>query len=273
MTLETSTTIGLAYDNLTKPGNISAIVTSGVTSWVPGFGPDNFKYESPQLIAKTASVPVSTERIIEFQFGSSMSPRVFGLINHNLFAAAYTTAIVEYWTGSAWSAVVTCNLINGDPPLLTGWTNVVSASRWRFRLDDLGGNFYIGSVFWGSRYFFAANPKAAFIHQSQSTSLIAEETAGGAKHIVFGGAAKQTELEITWERASLNDADFLRKREAKTLVGVIFPEHADQSNLWYGQPVFFGFMRGVTFTPRGPGGQTTAQKAKYDLTLSAVGAA
>jgi len=271
LTLETFSKIAIAYSNRVSPANVTAVTTSGISAFLGGFPASNLEYPDPWTMMKTASI--SGEPIIQHTFAFSITPRVLGLINHNLFVAGYTTVQVEYFNGTIWVNLGTVTLPSTDQDLLIPWTENVSATQWRWRLGSAQGNFFMGSVFYGIRRTFDVQAASRGVTQSRRTPLVIEQSAGGARHVSFGADRRTSDMQLTWNRGSIDDRSFFEQINHDELIGIVSPEHGDAAQVPSGSPIFWGYVESVDDSPRGPGMHLTAQKATYDFTVSLRGAA
>ena len=272
MANETYARMTIAHSNKVNPTDVTAIVTSGLTTQT-GFPASNLEFEDPWTIMKTATItPGPSVPIIEHQFAASQSFRIAGVINHNLRTAGYISVDFEYWTGSAWSLLGFTNVRPDDGDLLAGWTNVVSSTRWRIKLPTAASNFFIGSIFWGARTVLEQNPTAAGVIQTREAPFLVEQSAGGAKHVTSGANKRSGILEATWSRGMPDDVKFFAELGKYELLGVLSPEYADfGSSGSFGHEIFWGYVVNRVMSPRGPGNSTDLNY-KYDMTLSMEGA-
>jgi len=269
MAIEVLANMAVAYGNQVNPTNVSAIVTGGITSFVSGYPAENLEIEDPWTMTKTSVVASAPS--FEHQFASSLQLNALGILNHN-FHPAYTSLTVEYWNGSTFVSVGAVTLYyNSD--IWVSWDGSNSSARWRFRLNSGTTNLRIGSVFWGFRYAMLKSPATALMSQARESPLLIEQSAGDARHVIFGAAKRTATMEVSWSRAPILDVDFFRTLGNNEMIGIMPPEHGDDIDLQVlGQEPFWGYVASRVMVPRGPGGRNTTQPATYDMTLTLEGA-
>lgn len=267
MALEYPAKTTVLYANLTKPSLISAIVTTGISTFVAGFGSTNLRYEDPWTMMKTSAI--SGTPTFEIQFSSAQTVQSFGVINHNLFDAGYATATLRHWNGSTYVSDGAITIMQGNMDIAGSLTSPGSWARWQINLGTTGSNFFVGSFFLGSRYVVGRNPSAFF--QTRTETTITEQSAGGAVHTIPGAAKSVGALEMTFERGTLTDVDFFRSRPKGELWGILPPEHVDGYDIATGEDIFWGRKRDIRTDPKGPGGHFTVQEARYDYVVSLDG--
>jgi hypothetical protein len=270
VTLEVLSRLAIAYADSITAGLGTSVVTSGITSTVPGFPSSNLLYKSPWDLMKTSAV--SGTVIIEIDMSTSLVLQSFGLVNHNLWSAGYSGASFQHWTGSAWSTDATVTITPGDQDVLCTTSAGVTSDKFRVNLGAASSNFYLGLFYLGFRYVVSRNPAPGGILQTRTEPIAFEESAGGARHFYTGFPKRSGKMELTWERTTISDVEFLRQQPKFSLLGIMPPEQGDFQSSPGGQEIFFGYVVSNTPSPRGPGAQNTADPARYDWTLELEGA-
>jgi hypothetical protein len=271
VTLEVLSRLAIGYyDSITR-GFGNAVVTGGITSTVSGFPSSNLLYPSPWDLMKTSAV--SGTVTIEIDMSTSLTLQSFGLLNHNLWSAGYSSAAFQHWTGS-WTTDATVTITPGDQDILCTTSAGVTSDKFRVSLGSAppGTNFYLGLFYLGLRYVVTRNPAPGGILQTRTEPIAFEESAGGARHFYTGFPKRSGKMELTWERTQIADVEFLRQQPKFSLLGIIPPEQGDFQSSPGGQEIFFGYVVSNTPSPRGPGAQATADPARYDWTLELEGA-
>ena len=265
------TRMGIAYQNKVAIPGPTSFSSTGITTTVPGFSGTNLLYEDPWLLLKTASV--SGTVTVALTFASAQTVSVYGIINHNLRSAGYTSVTFEHWTGTAWTADISGVSMSSDTDVLVPNNSNISATQFRFNLGTASGNFFVGSFFLGIIVQMSRNPDAAGVLQTRAAPMLIEESAGGARHIIKGAPKRTGRMELTWQRAIPIDIETVKQMDEYSLVGIISPEQADTMTQPVGHEVFYGYVTSNTTSPRGPGSTLTGTaSARYDWTLELEGA-
>lgn len=269
MAVQTFTKTALAYGNYVNPTAVANVVTGGITGFVSGFPASNLEWEDPWVLMKAASV--SGTVTIEHEFGSSVTPNVCGILNHNLGSSGYTNISVQRYNGATFDTMATMTITStGDSDVWIAWTAASAQTKWRINLGTATTGFYIGSIFYGITRVCETNPLV--MNQNRQTPITVETASGGARYVAFGAAVRPAFAELTWNRTTITEADLWRQLPNYALLGILTPEHSDATTIILGQEVFWGYLASRAITPRGPGGQLTAHPAKYDMTITLEGA-
>ena len=93
MAVQTFSRLAVAYGNYVTPAAVANVVTGGITTFLAGFPASNLEWEDPWVLMKTASLTGTVT--IEHEFGSSVTPNVCGILNHNLGSSGYTSISVQ----------------------------------------------------------------------------------------------------------------------------------------------------------------------------------
>lgn len=268
MAVQTFSKMAVAYGNYVTPAAVANVVTGGITT-LAGFPASNLEIEDPWVMMKTSTV--SGTITIEHEFGSSVTPTVLGILNHNLGSAGYTSISAQRYNGSTFDTMATMLITStGDSDVWIAWTAAASQTKWRINLGAAASNFYIGSIFYGVVHVVETNPLV--MNQNRQIPVTVETASGGARYTSFGAAVRPAFCELTWSRTTITEVEFWRQVPNYKLMGILTPEHGDATTIILGQEVFWGYLASRALTPRGPGGQLTGAPARYDMTLTLEGA-
>jgi len=268
------TKLTMAYGNFVNPTDVT-VSTTNITAFVAGFGADNLKYPDPWLLAKTNGISGGAPTI-EFDWGGGVTPGCVGIINHNLGTQGYFRVRVEDHTGS-WVEYARFDF-DDDSDIFIPINNIIGGgTKHRVILDDGGADndFYIGHIFYGPTATFNTNPPDADFIQSRHAPHVVQHSAGGAKHVAFGGPQQNGTLEISFRRATMADLKFFHGLSNGDLLGFLPPEIgnvASASKQNWGQEPFWGYLIDRVQAPVGPGQMQTGTEGKYDMTLFFEGA-
>ncbi len=281
MTLRTFNKMLVVTDNLVNPTDVTSVVDTGITAFVPGFPLSNLKYQGPWTMMKTDGVV--GDPTIEFNFGSDVGPTVLGIINHNLGRdndnpIKYGSIDIEHWDGVSAYVSIGNVLINGNRDILIVWNAAVPRDQWRITINAVAAShdFFIGSMFWGTgTREMLTNPINGGLVQTRVIPVITEESSGGAKHVSFGAKKRSGTAELTVRRGDRDDLGYWANINEDELIGILGPEMSDYMQGSFtpvGDGIFWGYLVDNTFAAHGPGQSTSSQTAVYDYSLFFDGA-
>jgi len=274
----------MSYTGLTKIGVLdkNSVLQDGVTwthsgfteaSWHPTENLDN---DSPLSTLKSATITGTPRVVADFGGGTTPTITTFGICNHNLVTAGWSTIYLWYSDTSAtgpWTQIGSPNyytLAGGDRDIILFFTESLYR-YYSFTIGGSGGNFYIGYVYWGIAHQLDTQPLDALMIQTRSPNVQFVESAGGGVHAVRMNSYRKGELTLSFSRASADDLDRWLT-VSNRIVAVYPPEYSTYSlSAPNGQDVFYGWVTRVDSTLRSPG-SVAAGTNVYDITVTLKGA-
>ena len=272
---------------LTLLDNNLAVQTIGVTgtpgsgehqwtaTWTSLPGQDTAMLDDDDATSLCKATSNLTSPILQIRFGNSQAITAFGICNHNLYSAGTTGLHLERSdNGSTWTAIdSTPYSVISDRDIAVAFAQE-NHTYFRMRMTDAGGGitpFYIGYVYWGTRYQFNRNP-TQFI-QTRRPAIRYLQSAGGMTHAIKGMEYRPATLEMNFVRSPRLDAQELATPlMSRYISGVIPPEAVTGTTLApVGNDIFYGRLEEISVDPQTPSNITLSNEV-YNMQVLMRGA-